>query len=37
MNEKFSLFASLEKYSLSKLSSDELEKFSAKYQLNINF
>ena len=27
----------IEKYSLSKLSSDELEKFSAKYQLNINF
>ena len=27
----------IEKYSLSKLSSDELEKFSTKYQLNINF
>ena len=27
----------IEKYSLSKLSSDELKKFSAKYQLNINF
>ncbi len=27
----------IEKYSISKLSSDELEKFSAKYQLNINF
>ena len=27
----------IEKYSLSQLSSDELNKFSAKYQLNINF
>ena len=27
----------IEKYSLSKLRSDELEKFSTKYQLNINF